>query len=144
MATAKQIAWRKKFAALSKAGKLPKKKRVARAKNPVKNQISRTMVSAKEYVERPSQATRRAPGKRLVVRRKKVVSGKAPSGYFPNPKSKLAIFGIVVRQYVNQKWIQLAGFTDPEMAMDYAKYLHRKNPGATLQVWSLVSEDVYG
>ena len=70
MATAKQLAWRKKFAAMAKAGKF--------AKNPAKRKVTRA-----------SQTTGEPPTKRLVKRRKKTATG--PKGFFANPKQKRTI-----------------------------------------------------
>lgn len=85
MATAKQLAWRKKFAAMAKAGTLKKRKaNPAKKRVAAKKTVARVGVTAKRYVKRPSQITRAAPTKRLVKRRTKVVA-KPKKGYFPNP-----------------------------------------------------------
>ncbi len=143
MATAKQIAWRKKFAALSKAGKLPKKKAAARKKNPAKKTtIPRAGVSKTAYVARDSQATRKAPSPRLKARRKLAVKPGKPSGYFPNPvagrvtKSKLPANFPYVVQFKNPlgNWHSLSAFKDKSAAFQYAKAYAVAYPTLTIRV----------
>lgn len=88
MATAKQIAWRKKFAAMAKAGTL-KRGTKKRRKNPAPG-VSDTTYDRnprkKKSATRPSQATGKAPTKRLVARRKK--TARVPEGFFANPSKQ--------------------------------------------------------
>jgi hypothetical protein len=79
MATAKQIAWRKKFAAMAKAGTLTKKRKAKT--NPAAKKRAAPKTKA---VSRPSQATGAAPSKRLKSRRK----ANTVPGMFPNPKAR--------------------------------------------------------
>lgn len=84
--TAAQLRARKLFAERARAGTLKRRKNPA-----AKKVIRRAGVSKTAYVKRPSQATRAAPTKRLVARRRKVTSGRAPAGYFPNPHPHFGI-----------------------------------------------------
>ena len=117
MATAKQIAWRKKFAAMAKAGTLTKKRRTRKA-----NPLTRVRVNS------PSMATGDAPSKRLVKRRKK--TAKAPAGYYANPRGG---FKVEVKT-TGGRFRCVATFGKSGEAESYARALHRANPSRTIRV----------
>jgi len=68
---------------LQKLKNNPAKRRTAAKRAP----SARKGLTAKRYVSRPSQATHKAPTKRLVARRK-AAAKKPVKGYFPNPKDR--------------------------------------------------------
>lgn len=85
MATAKQIAWRKKFAAMAKAGTLKKKRKANPAKKTAaKKTVKRKAPVKKITVSAPSRATGRKPTARLKARR----SANTKPGVYPNPSAR--------------------------------------------------------
>jgi hypothetical protein len=127
MATAKQIAWRKKFAAMAKAGAF--KKNPAAKKKPAAK-------SARSYVNRPSQITKTAPTKRLKARRVKNVPG---SGYFPNPgKLQKPLMKYEVHSQTSDgKWTRLAIFATATSAKQYALAIADIQNGiGAVRVWT--------
>lgn len=120
MATAKQLAWRKKFAAMARAGTL--------RKNPTKKKSVVRKVATTKKITRPSQATKTKPTRRLVARRKATLL--APPGYFANPektqkqlresakKGNLHQFAIWVTDTKTGK--RIAGFVNRIHAIEYA------------------------
>ena len=110
-----QIAARKLFAQRAKAGALKK--------NPAAKPKS---------VKRPSQATKKAPTKRLVARR--VATKKAPPGYFANPvKPKgrstmnYAQCYRVEKAYRENDWSTVGYFVTKSEAFEYAKAYNKAN-----------------
>lgn len=87
--------------------------RIARVSNPIR----RKGVSASTYVRRPSQATKRAPTKRLQERRKRAL--KAPAGYFPNPRGIAVYFTKAGMAYGKP----VAVFTERAKAEEYGRAL---------------------
>lgn len=85
MATAAQIAHRKRFAEMVRSGAFKK-----RSKNPAKKSAAKKAPRRIKSLNQPSQATGKKPTKRLVARRKKTAA--APRGYYANPK-KVAVLG---------------------------------------------------
>lgn len=135
MATAKkpspaQLAARKRFAEMAKAGVFAKK--AARKRNPAKKRAA-TKKPAKP-VSRPSQATGKRPSKRLVDRRQR--TAKAPAGFYANPrkkatrklstmKSALAKGAEVWTATVNRMGVDknkfLASFASEKLAQEYGR-----------------------
>jgi hypothetical protein len=118
MATAKQIAWRKKFAAMAKAGTLKKKAATKRKTNPARKKAptKRVGVSAKKYISRPSQATGKTPTKRLKARR--AVSPR--TGAFPNPAAR-SLYTVHRADANGQPVYHIAHFNKLSDAKEYAK-----------------------
>jgi len=83
------------------------------------NPIRRKGVSASTYVRRPSQATKRAPTKRLQERRKRAL--KAPAGYFPNPRG-IAVYFTQAGMAIGKP---VAVFTERAKAEAYGRALAR-------------------
>jgi hypothetical protein len=138
MATAKQIAWRKKFAAMAKSGHFHKKKRRAN----------------------PSRVTRRIPGRRaknpapptskhvfIATRSKRKALAEAQKRGIQHPIANKVHGGFTVYQaYEDKKKLQsnplrfhvnigvagnrmhkIAEFRDKPRAIEYAKALHKKS-----------------
>lgn len=106
MATAKQIAARKLFAARVKAGEFKRKK----------NPIAKEKLTSRAYVLRPSQATKTPPSKRLITRRTKAL--KAPKGYFPNPDK---LYWCVDKSSNGSDWSRVGYFENKIDAEQYAR-----------------------
>lgn len=125
MATAKQLAWRKKFAAMAKAGAFTKRKR---SRNP----LTRVRVNS------PSMATGDAPSKRLIKRRKK--TAKAPAGYYANPRKPAGVCVEAIKGR-GSRFVRIATFprgtVGAGMARVYARALHNAHPGWTIRVASM-------
>lgn len=110
------------------------------AKNPApkRKTSARTQSAAESYVRRKSQATGKAPSKRLVNRRIKNLQ--APEGVFPNPSVRNKKFIFVKKAFVNSpnRFSCVAYFHDtPEgnkNAIEYAKAYHRQNPEFIIKV----------
>lgn len=116
--SAAQLAARARFAAAAKAGTLKKGKRLS-------NPLSRVKLKS------PSMATKEAPSKRLVKRRK--ATQKAPEGYYANPLehtrvSKPAKFEVWTANARGEPVKMLGQFPDKANAVAYGKaYVEAKN-----------------
>lgn len=84
----------------------------------VANPIKRTGISKTRYVKRPSQASGKAPSKRLQARRK----ASPRTGMFPNPAKRDA-FLYVVHQAdpLGNPRYDIAKFREKKTAVEYAK-----------------------
>jgi len=131
MATAKQIAARKLFAERARAGTLKTK----RGKNPVaktaKNPIAKKALTAKQYVTRPSQTTKKAPSARLTTRRAKAL--KAPAGYFPNPMIYF-LFSVAAKTQAMSDFHTIAHFESKDDAVLFAKTYAAKHSHLSVKV----------
>lgn len=106
--------------------------------NPISRAVKRktratTQRAAESYVRRPSQATKKAPSRRLKIRRTKNLQ--SPRGVFPNPvaakpKGKF----VYVKKSLDGKtrWTSVSYFPDTVQgkkdAIDYAKAYQAANP----------------
>ena len=86
-----------------------------RRNNPTKRKI--------KAVGRQSQATGRAPDKRLLRRRKKTVAG--PRGFFANP---VHTFKVLTRSKASAPFALVGSFKDKSRAMQYARAIHKASP----------------
>ena len=84
-------------------------------RNPAKRKI--------KAVGRQSQATGRAPDKRLLRRRKKTVAG--PRGFFANP---VHTFKVLTRSKPSAPFALVGSFKDKSRAMQYARAIHKASP----------------
>lgn len=92
-----------KIAASSTSGEMPRLNEsisayhatpyAARMQNPAprKTRISRTDITEQQYINRPSQITRKAPTKRAQTRRQTHLDSGLPPGYYPNPVKQTII-----------------------------------------------------
>lgn len=85
-----------------------------RASNP----IAKKSLTARQYVTRPSQATKKPPSARLTTRRTKAL--KAPAGYFPNPILGFPFCVSAQAEGMND-FYKIAYFRDSETAVLFAK-----------------------
>lgn len=114
--TAAQLAARKRFAEMARAGVFTGARK-KRSKNPVKKRAAKP-------VTRPSQASGKKPTKRLVARR--VATKKAPAGFFANPKKRtLGGSHVYQVQYSKDKkaWAVWSTYLYAAMAKDVAARL---------------------
>lgn len=119
MATAKQLAWRKEFAAKSKAGTLTKKRKTNPAK---KTAVKRKRTPVKKIaVSAPSRATGAKPTKRLKARR----AANTKPGMYPNPRNRVAT-DICVRYANTGRLVAKFPKTEKRAAMEYARALADK------------------
>lgn len=111
---------------------------------PKRKTRARTQSAAEAYVRRKSQATGKAPSKRLVNRRIKNL--RTPEGVFPNPSKRKQIvveYELSGPKYAIKKpgkysWKELAAFPDTKEgaanAIDYAKAYHKIAPNLKIRV----------
>jgi hypothetical protein len=128
--SAKQIAARKKFAEIMKSGGFKKT-----AKKRSKNPIAREGISAKAYVKRPSQITRKTPTKRLTKRRVTHLENGQPEGYFPNPILKRPVY--IVLGIDKRGTYLIKAYENLNEAKFYAHECAEKEPLMTIRVVSL-------
>jgi len=83
-----------------------------------KNPIAKKSLTARQYVTRPSQATKKPPSARLTTRRTKAL--KAPAGYFPNPILGFP-FCVSAKAEGMSAFYKIAYFRDSETAVLFAK-----------------------
>lgn len=83
-----------------------------------KNPIAKKSLTARQYVTRPSQATKKPPSARLTTRRTKAL--KAPAGYFPNPILGFP-FCVSAKAEGMNDFYKIAYFRDSETAVLFAK-----------------------
>jgi len=96
-----------------------------RKTNPARKSAARKPAAKRAYVNRPSQATKKPPTKRLKARRAANVRG---SGMFPNPKPRWAFDvqdadkGIYsVHSRTGKGYVKVAEFRDYNHAVEYAE-----------------------
>lgn len=97
--------------------KLSKTKPAYRKMNPARKTSARKPAAKRAYVNRPSQATKKPPTKRLKARRAANVRG---SGMFPNPKPRFQYLVHVVAADGVPAYM-LAGFREKKLAVEYAR-----------------------
>ncbi len=114
--SAAQLAARKRFAEMARAGVFTKGKK--RKANPAKKR------APAKPVTRASQATGKRPSKRLMARR--VKTAKAPAGFFANP-APVYRFPWLVETEVAGKWGTRAAFASKPKAVEYAQALADAN-----------------
>lgn len=104
---------------------------------PKRKTSARTQKAAVEYVNRPSQITKKAPTKRLKKRR--TINLQSPRGVFPNPAKRQTHYETTVQSSMDKKhWTIFARFPDtPEgaaNAIEYAKAYAVKEPHSYIRV----------
>lgn len=114
MATAKQIAARKLFAARAKAGTLKRKK------NPARKAATKKAPAKKRAINRPSQATGKPPTARLKARRR----ANTVPGAFPNPRNDSRLnYEVVYTAPESHGYVLDAAFVHRHDAQKYAANL---------------------
>ena len=108
------------------------------------NPIKRKGISARAYVNRPSQIAKAAPSKRLKARRKLAQSG--PEGYFPNPRKTLKknpVAKYLVQQaqdpgnhkVEDSEWLTVGWASNEKIARVMAAAVARDNPSFQVRVY---------
>lgn len=121
MATAKQIAWRKKFAALSKAGKLP----TAKKRKPASKLRDSQVEGMEYYLAMAKEAAEKRGGKK--TRSKNPVTAQSPT-----LKRKPAVFKIQVE--TSRGWKTISEASDFDKAKTFAQTIHALAPTKRLRV----------
>lgn len=79
---------------------------------------------ARKNLTRPSQATGRKPGARLLRRRKRTIG--APRGFFANPAQSM--YKVLARAKPSAPFALIGSFKDKARAMQYARAVHKASP----------------